>query len=136
MRSTRGEAAKSLEKLLGDVGRNVTGGPVSTAGPYGHSLSHRARAMGIRGHPTPTRLPWQNNNGERLTESIISIYSVATSSSGPSFLTLLASGDAGCASRTSSAAGISSCLSESGSASAGFIQSSAARLSRMTGIRL
>ncbi len=57
------------------------------------------------------------------------------SSSGPSLRTLLTSGEAGRNSSTSSAAGISIRLSASGSAARGFIQSSASRSVRITGIR-
>ena len=57
------------------------------------------------------------------------------SSSGPSFLTLLTSGDAGDATNESSGAGTSKRLSDDGLDSSGFIQSSASGSSSTTGIR-
>ena len=64
------------------------------------------------------------------------LHSIAHSrSAGPSFFTLFASGEAGCITSSSEGAGTSSRFSESGSSSRGLIQSSAARSSRMTGIR-
>ena len=37
---------------------------------YGHAVTSRLAAMGIRDHPTAPRLAWQNGHSERLTGSI------------------------------------------------------------------
>ena len=37
---------------------------------YGHALTRRLAAMGIRDHPTAPRSPWQNGHAERLIGSI------------------------------------------------------------------
>jgi transposase InsO family protein len=37
---------------------------------YGHSVTKRLAAMGIRDHPTAPRSPWQNGHAERLIGSI------------------------------------------------------------------
>lgn len=37
---------------------------------YGHAVSRRLAAMGIRDHPTAPRSPWQNGHAERLIGSI------------------------------------------------------------------
>src|SRR3981081_4583310 len=37
---------------------------------YGHAVTKRLAAMGIRDHPTAARLPWQNGYAERLIGSI------------------------------------------------------------------
>jgi transposase InsO family protein len=39
-------------------------------GFYGHAVTRRLAAMGIRDHPTARRSPWQNGHGERLIGSI------------------------------------------------------------------
>jgi transposase InsO family protein len=39
-------------------------------GSYGHIVTTRLSAMGIRDHPTATRSPWQNGHAERLIGSI------------------------------------------------------------------
>jgi transposase InsO family protein len=39
-------------------------------GIYGHAVSRRLAAMGIRDHPTAPRSPWQNGHAERLIGSI------------------------------------------------------------------
>jgi transposase InsO family protein len=39
-------------------------------GSYGHAVSRRLAAMGIRDHPTAPRSPWQNGHVERLIGSI------------------------------------------------------------------
>src|SRR5216683_247321 len=39
-------------------------------GSYGHALTRRLAAMGIRDHPTTPRSPWQNGHAERLIGSI------------------------------------------------------------------
>ncbi len=39
-------------------------------GSYGHALTRRLAAMGIRDHPTAPRSPWQNGHAERLIGSI------------------------------------------------------------------
>jgi transposase InsO family protein len=39
-------------------------------GSYGHSVTRRLAAMGIRDHPTAPRSPWQNGHAERLIGSI------------------------------------------------------------------
>jgi transposase InsO family protein len=36
---------------------------------YGHAVTKRLAAMGIRDHPTATRSPWQNGHAERLIGS-------------------------------------------------------------------
>jgi transposase InsO family protein len=35
-------------------------------GIYGHAVTRRLAAMGIRDHPTASRSPWQNGHAERL----------------------------------------------------------------------
>jgi transposase InsO family protein len=35
-------------------------------GSYGHAVTRRLAAMGIRDHPTAARSPWQNGHAERL----------------------------------------------------------------------
>jgi transposase InsO family protein len=37
---------------------------------YGHAVTWRLAAMGIRDHPTAARSPWQNGHAERLIGSI------------------------------------------------------------------
>jgi transposase InsO family protein len=37
---------------------------------YGHAVTRRLAAMGIRDHPTAPRSPWQNGHAERLIGSI------------------------------------------------------------------
>jgi transposase InsO family protein len=37
---------------------------------YGHAVTRRLAAMGIRDHPTTPRSPWQNGHAERLIGSI------------------------------------------------------------------
>ena len=37
---------------------------------YGHAVTSRLAAMGIRDHPTAARSPWQNGHAERLIGSI------------------------------------------------------------------
>jgi transposase InsO family protein len=37
---------------------------------YGHAVTKRLAAMGIRDHPTAARSPWQNGYAERLIGSI------------------------------------------------------------------
>ena len=37
---------------------------------YGHAVTRRLTAMGIRDHPTAQRSPWQNGHAERLIGSI------------------------------------------------------------------
>ena len=37
---------------------------------YGHAVTRRLSAMGIRDHPTSPRSPWQNGHAERLIGSI------------------------------------------------------------------
>jgi transposase InsO family protein len=39
-------------------------------GSYGHALTRRLAALGIRDHPTAARSPWQNGYAERLIGSI------------------------------------------------------------------
>ena len=39
-------------------------------GAYGHAVTRRLAAMGIRDHPTAPRSPWQNGHAERLIGSI------------------------------------------------------------------
>jgi transposase InsO family protein len=39
-------------------------------GAYGHAVTKRLTAMGIRDHPTAPRSPWQNGHAERLIGSI------------------------------------------------------------------
>jgi transposase InsO family protein len=39
-------------------------------GAYGHAVTLRLAAMGIRDHPTAPRSPWQNGHAERLIGSI------------------------------------------------------------------
>ena len=39
-------------------------------GSYGHAVTKRLSAMGIRDHPTAARSPWQNGHAERLIGSI------------------------------------------------------------------
>jgi transposase InsO family protein len=39
-------------------------------GSYGHAVTRRLAAMGIREHPTAARSPWQNGHAERLIGSI------------------------------------------------------------------
>lgn len=39
-------------------------------GAYGHAVTKRLSAMGIRVHPTAPRSPWQNGHAERLIGSI------------------------------------------------------------------
>jgi transposase InsO family protein len=39
-------------------------------GSYGHAVTQRLAAMGIRDHPTAPRSPWQNGHAERLIGSI------------------------------------------------------------------
>jgi transposase InsO family protein len=39
-------------------------------GSYGHAVTRRLAAMGIRDHPTVPRSPWQNGHAERLIGSI------------------------------------------------------------------
>jgi transposase InsO family protein len=39
-------------------------------GSYGHAVTRRLAAMGIRDHPTAARSPWQNGHAERLIGSI------------------------------------------------------------------
>src|SRR3979411_3144924 len=39
-------------------------------GSYGHVVTRRLAAMGIRDHPTAPRSPWQNGHAERLIGSI------------------------------------------------------------------
>src|SRR5467141_3560612 len=39
-------------------------------GSYGHAVTKRLTAMGIRDHPTSPRSPWQNGHAERLIGSI------------------------------------------------------------------
>ena len=39
-------------------------------GSYGHAVTRRLSAMGIRDHPTAARSPWQNGHAERLIGSI------------------------------------------------------------------
>jgi transposase InsO family protein len=39
-------------------------------GSYGHAVTRRLAAMGIRDHPTAPRSPWQNGHAERLIGSI------------------------------------------------------------------
>ena len=39
-------------------------------GSYGHAVTRRLSAMGIRDHPTAPRSPWQNGHAERLIGSI------------------------------------------------------------------
>jgi len=39
-------------------------------GAYGHAVTRRLAAMGIRDHPTAARSPWQNGYAERLIGSI------------------------------------------------------------------
>jgi transposase InsO family protein len=39
-------------------------------GSYGHAVTGRLAAMGIRNHPTAPRSPWQNGYAERLIGSI------------------------------------------------------------------
>jgi transposase InsO family protein len=39
-------------------------------GSYGHAVTRRIAAMGIRDHPTAARSPWQNRHAERLIGSI------------------------------------------------------------------
>ena len=39
-------------------------------GSYGHAVTRRLTAMGIRDHPTAPRSPWQNGHAERLIGSI------------------------------------------------------------------
>ena len=39
-------------------------------GAYGHAVTRRLAAMGIRDHPTAARSPWQNGHAERLIGSI------------------------------------------------------------------
>jgi transposase InsO family protein len=39
-------------------------------GVYGHAVTRRLAAMGIRDHPTCPRSPWQNGHAERLIGSI------------------------------------------------------------------
>jgi transposase InsO family protein len=39
-------------------------------GAYGHAVTRRLAAMGIRDHPTAPRSPWQNSHVERLIGSI------------------------------------------------------------------
>ena len=39
-------------------------------GSYGHAVTKRLAAMGIRDHPTAARSPWQNGHAERLIGSI------------------------------------------------------------------
>lgn len=39
-------------------------------GAYGHAVTKRLGAMGIRDHPTAVRSPWQNRHAERLIGSI------------------------------------------------------------------
>jgi transposase InsO family protein len=39
-------------------------------GSYGHAVTRRLAAMGIRDHPTSPRSPWQNGHAERLIGSI------------------------------------------------------------------
>jgi transposase InsO family protein len=39
-------------------------------GSYGHAVTMRLAAMGIRDHPTAPRSPWQNGHAERLIGSI------------------------------------------------------------------
>ena len=39
-------------------------------GCYGHAVTRRLAAMGIRDHPTAPRSPWQNGHAERLIGSI------------------------------------------------------------------
>lgn len=37
---------------------------------YGHAITKRRAAMGIRDHPIAPRSPWQNRHAERLIDSI------------------------------------------------------------------
>jgi transposase InsO family protein len=37
---------------------------------YGHAVTRRLAAMGIRDHPTARRSPWQNGHAERLIGSV------------------------------------------------------------------
>jgi hypothetical protein len=37
---------------------------------YGHAVTRRPSAMGIRDHPTAPHSPWQNGHAERLIGSI------------------------------------------------------------------
>ena len=76
----------------------------------------------------PDRVPLADKDAARFA-------AYSSRSAGPSFFTLFASGEAGCITSSSEGAGTSSRFSESGSSSRGFIQSSAARSSRITGIR-
>jgi transposase InsO family protein len=39
-------------------------------GSYGHAVTRRLAAMGIRDHPTAAQSPWQNGHAERLIGSI------------------------------------------------------------------
>jgi hypothetical protein len=39
-------------------------------GSYGHAVTKRLAAMGIRDHPASLRSPWQNGHAERLIGSI------------------------------------------------------------------
>jgi len=39
-------------------------------GSYGHAVTRRLAAMGIRDHPTAPRSPWQNGHADRLIGSI------------------------------------------------------------------
>jgi transposase InsO family protein len=39
-------------------------------GLYGHAVTRRLAAMGIRDHPTALQPPWQNGHAERLIGSI------------------------------------------------------------------
>ena len=39
-------------------------------GSYGHAVTQRLAAMGIRDHPTAPRSPWQNGHAERLIGSV------------------------------------------------------------------
>src|SRR5258707_5728206 len=39
-------------------------------GSYGHAVTKRLAAMGIRDHPTAAQSPWKNGHAERLIGSI------------------------------------------------------------------
>src|SRR5438876_11328518 len=42
----------------------------ATDASYGHAVTKRLAAMGIRDHPIAPRSPWQNGHAERLIGSI------------------------------------------------------------------
>src|SRR5712664_4084091 len=44
--------------------------PLNRDGCYGHAVTGRLAAMGIRDHPIAPRSPWQNGHAERLIGSI------------------------------------------------------------------